>query len=274
MKSSTIKKVFMCVICAVMTAVSALPTVGAQDAESTETGITKIFYRDYEDYTGGAGYMSLEADGGKYGTAYMPSALTGSFNNSMTSVSGKNGKGLDMTKCTTATQNSPVTLNFNRELTSGQLYTAFDIKINPNASKNFIIKTINTSDTQNGFFAISGSPSDAYEQFQVFRAANSSSWNGNKIDNCLLKGGETYKIEILADISGEGTTYSYYIDGRLVGGPYVQNVTSIKGFSMEVSNMAEYFDTFTVMHYQNGAAADSKLSASAQAVEGSKKCQA
>ena len=118
MKSSTIKKVFMCVICAVMTAVSALPIVGAQDAESSETGITKIFYRDYEDYTGGIGYMSVESDNGKYGTATIPTALSGSFNNAAASVQGINGKGVCFTKCTTATQSSAVSLNFNTEITS------------------------------------------------------------------------------------------------------------------------------------------------------------
>ena len=113
MKSSTIKKVFMCVICAVMVTVSALPIVGAQDAESSETGITNIFYRDYEDYTGGIGYMSIESDNGKYGTATMSKALSGSFNNAAASVQGINGKGVCFTKCTTATQSSAVNLNFN-----------------------------------------------------------------------------------------------------------------------------------------------------------------
>ena len=270
MKSSTIKKVFMCVICAVMVTVSALPIVGAQDAESSETGITKIFYRDYEDYTGGIGYMSVKSDNGKYGTATLPDALGGSFNIAAASAQGINGKGVCFTKCTTATQNSAVNLNFNTEITSGQLYTAFDMTVNQNATKNFIIKTLNTSGGQNGFFGISGEATDNYEKFQLFRAANSNSWNGNKIDNVVLESGKTYKIEITANVSPEGTTYNYYIDGVLVGGPYVQNVTSVKGFTMEISNLLEYFDTFTIMHYPNGAAADSKLSASAQAVEGSK----
>ena len=270
MKSSTIKKVFMCVICAVMVTVSALPIVGAQDAESSETGITNIFYRDYEDYTGGIGYMSIESDNGKYGTATMSKALSGSFNIAAASAQGINGKGVCFTKCTTATQNSAVNLNFNTEITSGQLYTAFDMTVNQNATKNFIIKTLNTSGGQNGFFGISGEATDNYEKFQLFRAANSNSWNGNKIDNVVLESGKTYKIEITANVSPEGTTYNYYIDGVLVGGPYVQNVTSVKGFTMEISNLLEYFDTFTIMHYPNGAAADSKLSASAQAVEGSK----
>ena len=270
MKSSTIKKVFMCVICAVMVTVSALPIVGAQDAESSETGITKIFYRDYEDYTGGIGYMSVESDDGKYGTATLPTALGGTFNTAAASAQGINGKGVCLTKCTTSTQSSSVNLNFNTEITSGQLYTAFDMTVNPNATKNFIIKTLNTSGGQNGFFGVSGETADNYEKFQVFRAADSNSWNGNKIDNALLKSGKTYKIEITADVSSEGTTYNYYIDGVLVGGPYVQNVTSVKGFAMETSNLLEYFDTFTIMYYPNGAAADSKLSASAQAVEGSK----
>ena len=270
MKSSTIKKVFMCVICAVMVTVSALPIVGAQDAESSETGITKIFYRDYEDYTGGIGYMSVKSDNGKYGTATLPDALGSSFNIAAASAQGINGKGVCFTKCTTATQNSAVNLNFNTEITSGQLYTAFDMTVNQNATKNFIIKTLNTSGGQNGFFGISGEATDNYEKFQLFRAANSNSWNGNKIDNVVLESGKTYKIEITANVSPEGTTYNYYIDGVLVGGPYVQNVTSVKGFTMEISNLLEYFDTFTIMHYPNGAAADSKLSASAQAVEGSK----
>ena len=270
MKSSTIKKVFMCVICAAMVTVSTLPIVGAQDAESSETGITKIFYRDYEDYTGGIGYMSIESDNGKYGTATMSKALSGSFNNAAASVQGINGKGVCFTKCTTATQSSAVNLNFNTEITSGQLYTAFDMTVNPNATKNFIIKTLNTSDVQSGFFGISGEATDNYEKFQLFRAADSNSWNGNKIDNVVLESGKTYKIEITANVSPDGTTYNYYIDGVLVGGPYVQNVTSVKGFTMEISNLLDYFDTFTIMHYPNGAAADSKLSASAQAVEGSK----
>ncbi len=270
MKSSTIKKVFMCVICAVMVTVSALPIVGAQDAESSETGITKIFYRDYEDYTGGIGYMSVKSDNGKYGTATIPTALSGSFNNAAASAQGKNGKGVCFTKCTSTMQSSAVNLNFNTEITSGQLYTAFDMTVNPNATKNFIIKTLNTSDEPSGFFGVSGEATDNYEKFQLFRAANSNSWNGNKIDNVVLESGKTYKIEITANVSPDGTTYNYYIDGVLVGGPYVQNVTSVKGFTMETSNLLDYFDTFTIMHYPNGAAADSKLSTSAQAVEGSK----
>ena len=259
MKSSTIKKVFMCVICAAMVTVSALPIVGAQDAESSETGITKIFYRDYEDYTGGIGYMSIESDNGKYGTATMSKALSGSFNNAAASVQGINGKGVCFTKCTTATQSSAVNLNFNTEITSGQLYTAFDMTVNPNATKNFIIKTLNTSDVQSGFFGVSGEATESYEKFQVFRAADSSSWNGNKIDNVVLESGKTYKIEITANVSSDGTTYNYYIDGVLVGGPYVQSVTSVKGFTMEISNLLDYFDTFTIMHYPNGVVNDSNI---------------
>ena len=259
MKSSTIKKVFMCVICAVMVTVSALPIVGAQDAESSETGITKIFYRDYEDYTGGIGYMSVKSDNGKYGTATLPDALGGSFNIAAASAQGINGKGVCFTKCTTATQNSAVNLNFNTEITSGQLYTAFDMTVNQNATKNFIIKTLNTSGGQNGFFGISGEATDNYEKFQLFRAANSNSWNGNKIDNVVLESGKTYKIEITANVSPDGTTYNYYIDGVLVGGSYVQNVTSFKGFTMEISNLLDYFDTFTIMHYPNGVVNDSNI---------------
>ena len=259
MKSSTIKKVFMCVICAVMVTVSALPIVGAQDAESSETGITKIFYRDYEDYTGGIGYMSVKSDNGKYGTATIPTALSGSFNNAAASAQGKNGKGVCFTKCTSTMQSSAVNLNFNTEITSGQLYTAFDMTVNPNATKNFIIKTLNTSDEPSGFFGISGEATDNYEKFQLFRAANSNSWNGNKIDNVVMESGKTYKIEITANVSPGGTTYNYYIDGVLVGGPYVQNVTSVKGFTMETSNLLDYFDTFTIMYYPNGVVNDSNI---------------
>ena len=225
----------------------------------------KIFYRDYEDYSGGADFMNAS---NKYGT--LSGTVSGSWTGNIQAVDGKNGKGVSMNNANVSAASGAWKFRFNKECQSGFLYVAFDIKATRDVkttnttAKEFFIKLADNemNDTDwstglHGFVGIGNKNSD--NKNHLFGPSGGSGWNGNdtgyELDN------ETHRIEILTDI--KSANYKYFVDGEKVG-EFNTKYFGISGCVIQMSNIADYFDNFMILHYQSGAAADSSITAKSQ----------
>ncbi|MGN0178207.1 MAG: hypothetical protein ACI4DY_02035 [Monoglobaceae bacterium] len=269
-KTKSFSRVGMIILCIIM--VTGQLCAGAAFAEGEETAVAQIFYRDYEDYTGGNGFLSTTspAEPGEFGTASGYASGVG-FAAKAESVSGKNGKGVDFNTSAMTSATGTPTLTFNKTLSSGELYVAFDVKLS-SASESVqalsasYIKLTNSDDTT--AYACVGIGTD----YKLYKGStNGTGWNANSTEY-VFDTAAYHKVEVTYDLDTKLVTY--YVDGVSCGTKTTTaGNTNITGMTITFSNLIDYFDNFTIMHYANSAAEDAAMSAAASACAGNNTIQ-
>ena len=224
----------------------------------------RIFYRDCEDYTGGADIVNAT---GKYGT--LTGTVTGSWTGNIKAVNGKNGIGVCFNDASITKASGAWKFRFDKEYTDGMLYVAFDIKAtrtpknNTLAAKETFIKLadnkMNDTDWTTGLHGFVGigdkkTSNVSDNTNHLYGAAKSSGWNASDTEYVLNE--ETHKIEVLVDI--KNAVYKYYVDGQFVK-EFTTAYFGVSGCVIQMSNIIDYFDTFTIMYYPNGVVNDSNI---------------
>lgn len=225
----------------------------------------KIFYRDYEDYTGSAAFLNKSASTADYGMA--TGFATGTFAYAATAVNGKNGNGVCFNSPNVTSTNTSTKLLFNKELSSGILYTAFDAKFAEKSATEkalmaTFIKLYNKEETSPyGFVGI------APDYTLRMGSSNGTGWDANKISEFAFDSSKTYKTEVIYNLDTK--LCSYYVDGVLWGTKTTtKGNDGINAMQIQLSNLLEYFDNFTVVHYPVSPADDAKMTASITANAG------
>lgn len=250
--------------------------IGSVSAESEETGATKIFYRDYEDYApvtnSAAGASVIANSDNTYGTL-VGDDPSGWFDNSTVKIAGKNGYGVNFSQKNYEGGSISKSANWDnldlgQTYTSGQLYIAFDIQLKDLSDDAGNTETISIwlkdeNKTEHTAFVIH-KPEDG--KCQIAKAIDENTWNGDLTES-YLDAEKTYKIEIVCDIANQ--TYTYYVNGVQVSSKTTTRTsTAIKYMKLKLSNMINYFDNFTIMHYADSTAANAAMSATAAAYTG------
>ncbi|MDO5311538.1 MAG: hypothetical protein Q4E94_06490, partial [Clostridia bacterium] len=275
-RAKSFSRVGMMILCIIL--VTSQLCAGVAAAEGEETAATRIFYRDYEDYapvTNSASGASVIANADNTYGILVGDDPSGWFDNSTVKIAGKNGYGVNFSQNNDSTRKSANwdNLDLGKAYTSGYLYIAFDIQLedlssDPDSTETVSIWLKDEEKTDHTVFVIH-KPENG--KCRISRAVDNNTWYGEYTD-FYLDAEKTYKAEILCDIAEQ--TYKYYIDGvNISTKTTTRDSTAIRYMKLKLSNMINYFDNFTIMHYANSAAEDAAMSASASACAGNNTIQ-
>lgn len=231
------------------------------DGEDTQVSPEILLFRDYEDYTGGSGYLNSSY---KYGSLNL--GTSGQFSNAATAVNRAYGTGMRTAIGANGTGYATFDTLLTNPITSGKVYIAYDVQRKSNAA----IAEEGCSNFDNGIRFNKGmknaSGSEVWFYPTAFRTNSGgginqgglSSWQWGSTDP-VMEENKIYHVETIVDM--DTWNILRYVDGvkkrdwsfesmkdvTLDGNPF-----AIYKMGIFIGSAIEYFDNLTIIHYPTG----------------------